>query len=91
MVPSTFKIDKEEWYTYNKSPRPNVHVIAHVDESSYQPGTDIKMGDHPVIWINPGFKAPNVYIFMGHGPELFNNTYYTTIFRNSIFWAAAKH
>jgi type 1 glutamine amidotransferase len=90
-IPSSFIIDKEEWYTYNKSPRPNVHVIASVDESTYTPASDIKMGDHPVIWSNLNFKARNIYIFMGHSPMLFNNIYYTTLFRNSIFWAAGKN
>ena len=33
-VPSPFVIKDEEWYTYDKSPRPNVHVLASVDESS---------------------------------------------------------
>jgi hypothetical protein len=87
-VPATFIIDKDEWYTYDKSPRPHVHVIARVDESSYLPASTIKMGDHPVIWSNPDFAARNVYIFMGHSPELFNNNAYTTLFRNAIFWAA---
>lgn len=90
-IPSSFIIDKEEWYTYNRSPRPDVHVIASVDENSYSPGSDIKMGDHPVIWSNLNFKARNIYIFMGHSPELFTNTSYTTTFRNAIFWAAAKN
>ena len=89
-VPSSFMIDKEEWYTYNRSPRPNVHVIASVDENSYSPDSDIKMGDHPVIWSNTNLKARNIYIFMGHSPALFNNNAYITIFRNAIFWAAAK-
>src|SRR6185369_16899415 len=31
-IPGKFVIEKDEWYTYNKSPRPNVHVIASVDE-----------------------------------------------------------
>jgi type 1 glutamine amidotransferase len=90
-VPSSFIIDKEEWYTYNKSPRPNVHVIASVDESSYNPQQPvIKMGDHPVIWTNEHYKARNIYIFMGHSPDLFNNEVYKTIFKNAIFWAAGK-
>ena len=90
-IPSTFIIDKEEWYTYNRSPRPDVHVIASVDENSYSPGSNIKMGDHPVIWSNLNFKARNIYIFMGHSPELFKNAAYTTIFLSSIFWAAGKN
>lgn len=89
-VPTPFAIKKEEWYTYNKSPRPNVHVIASVDENSYTPDTQIKMGDHPVIWTNEKIKARNVYIFMGHSPELFDNEAYKTLFKNAIFWAAGK-
>ncbi|HVX50164.1 MAG TPA: ThuA domain-containing protein, partial [Chitinophagaceae bacterium] len=89
-LPDSFRIAKDEFYTYNKSPRPNVHVIASVDESSYTPGSNIKMGDHPVIWSNEKMKAKNIYIFMGHSPGLFNNTAYTTLFRNAIFWAASK-
>jgi uncharacterized protein len=89
-VPASFIIAKDEFYTYNKSPRPNVHVIASADESSYSPSSTIKMGDHPVIWSNEKFPARNIYIFMGHSPELFQNKAYTTLFRNAIFWAAGK-
>lgn len=89
-VPASFTINKDEWYTYNKSPRPNVHVIASVDESTYTPDTKVKMGDHPVIWTNEKMKARNIYIFMGHSPELFENKDYTKLFTNAIFWAAGK-
>lgn len=89
-VPPSFIIQQEEWYTYDKSPRANVHVIASVDEASYQPQGNIKMGDHPVIWTNDHYKARNVYIFMGHSPQLFNNRTYTRLFSNAIFWAAGK-
>ena len=89
-VPSSFMIQQEEWYTYDKSPRPNVHVIASVDEASYQPQGNIKMGDHLVIWTNDHYKARNVYIFMGHSPKLFDNPAYTKLFTNAIFWAAGK-
>jgi type 1 glutamine amidotransferase len=88
-VGPSFIVEKEEWYTYDKSPRPNVHVVAHVDESTYVPDTKTKMGgDHPVIWTNEKVKARNVYIFMGHHPELFQNSAFTTIFHNAILWAA---
>jgi uncharacterized protein len=87
-VHSPFVIENEEWYTYDASPRPNVHVLASVDENTYIPSTDIKMGDHPVIWTNEHYKARNIYIFMGHHPELFDNQRFTKIFENAIFWAA---
>jgi len=88
-IPHRFHVAKEEWYTWNKSPRPNVHVLATVDESRYDPDSKIKMGgDHPVVWTNEHFKAPNVYIFMGHSPVLFESDAYKQLFRNAIFWAA---
>jgi hypothetical protein len=87
-MPPGFVVKDEEWYTYNKSPRDSVHVLASVDEHSYSPDTTTKMGDHPVIWSNEHVKARNVYIFMGHHPDLFQNHSFTTIFHNAILWAA---
>ncbi len=90
-VANPFVVEQEEWYKWDKSPRSNVHVLARVDESTYSPDTPIKMGgDHPVIWANEHYKARNLYIFMGHHPELFQNPAFTKIFTNSIFWAAGQ-
>ena len=84
----SFVVKDEEWYTYNKSARSNVHVLARVNEDTYSPDTPIKMGDHPVVWTNEHYKARNIYIQMGHHPELFQNPGFTALFTNSIFWAA---
>ena len=89
-VPTSFWVEQEEWYTYNRSPRPNVQVLASVEESTYSPDTTIKMGDHPVVWTNPKFPARNLYIFMGHSPGLFDNDAYTTLVQNALFWAAGQ-
>jgi type 1 glutamine amidotransferase len=90
-VSPNFTIHNEEWYTWDKSPRPFVHVLATVDEKTYQPDSPIKMhGDHPVIWTNDHVKARNLYIFMGHHPELFENKDYTTMVHNAILWAAHR-
>jgi type 1 glutamine amidotransferase len=89
-IPDSFVIRKEEWYTYNKSPRNKVHVLASVDENSYSPSSKIKMGDHPVVWTNEYYAARNIYIFMGHSPDLLKDTIFTSLFRNAIFWAATK-
>lgn len=89
-VPQQFLVKQEEWYTYDQSPRNNVKVLASVNENSYQPNGNVKMGDHPVVWTNPKYKARNVYIFMGHSPNLFDNPAYVKLFTNAIFWAAGK-
>ncbi|MDH6304906.1 type 1 glutamine amidotransferase [Parabacteroides sp. PF5-5] len=87
-VNKSFVIPDDEWYTFDKNPRPNVHVLATVDESTYQPASDIKMGDHPAVWVNPSKKARNVYFLIGHSSKLFDNKDFTTMFSNSISWTA---
>ncbi len=85
-IPGTFVIEDDEWYTYNTDPRPNVHVLAHVDEASYTIKTNIKMGDHPVIWTNPSKGARNVYFQFGHSKLLFDNPVFVRLLENAIKW-----
>lgn len=85
-VPGTFVIEDDEWYTYNKNPRENVHVLAHVDEASYTIKTDIKMGDHPVIWTHPAKGARNVYFQFGHSKRLFDNPTFIKLLENALEW-----
>jgi len=89
-VSATFTLRGDEWYTFDKSPRPNVQVLANVDEGSYLPQSDIKMGDHPVVWVNGQKKARNVYFLMGHSNRLFESDDFKTMFANAIRWAGSK-
>ncbi len=86
-VPASFLVKEDEWYTYDVSPRrPNIHVLANVDEDSYSISTNIKMSDHPVIWTNTDKKARNVYFQFGHSKSLFNNPSFIKLFENAIRW-----
>lgn len=85
-VQAKFIIREDEWYTYDKSPRPHVQVLASVDEQTYQPASDIKMGDHPVIWTNPAKPARNVYFQIGHSASLFENPNFVRMFLNALLW-----
>jgi type 1 glutamine amidotransferase len=89
-LPAAFTIENDEWYTYDRSPRPDVHVLANVDENSYQPARTVKMGDHPVIWTNPHYKGRNVYFQFGHKADLFQNSAFKTLFLNAIHWASER-
>lgn len=90
-VPSTFVIPDDEWYTYEQNPRPNVHVLAHVDEASYTTKTDILMGDHPVIWTNPAKTARNVYFQFGHSQQLFATPAFIQLLENALHWTLRDH
>lgn len=87
-LPKNFIIPDDEWYTFDKNPRPNVKVLANVDEATYQPATDIKMGDHPVIWSNETKKARNVYFLIGHHANLLKSEEFKKMFANAIMWAS---
>jgi uncharacterized protein len=93
-VPASFPVTTEEWYVWDRSPRARVHVLASVDESTYEfvdaSQRGIRMGDHPVVWTNDKLRSRNLYIFMGHHPNLFANAAYTTLLTNSIMWLATK-
>ncbi|MGA5818062.1 ThuA domain-containing protein [Kitasatospora sp. NPDC094028] len=62
-------IRSDEWYNFRTNPRNTVHVLASVDESSYDPGPD-RMGDHPITWcqeLDGGGRS--WYTAMGHTRE----------------------
>jgi len=75
---------KDEWYEYDRSPRPNVHVLATADESTYKPNKP--MGDHPLVWTNPAFRRM-VYIGIGHDPSVCADPHYRVLLRDAIRWA----
>jgi type 1 glutamine amidotransferase len=89
-LPSHFNLPGEEWYTFDKNPREKVEVLATVDENSYKPATDVKMGDHPVVWTNPKKKAKNIYFLFGHHGGLFEVKEFKQLLGNSITWAVGK-
>jgi len=89
-IPSHFNLPGEEWYTFDRNPRENVDVLATVDENSYRPSSDVKMGDHPVIWSNPRKKAKNVYFLFGHHGGLFESKEFKQLFTNTIQWAVKE-
>jgi type 1 glutamine amidotransferase len=63
---------EEEWYNFRTNPRPNVHVLLSVDESTYdprgysQPGGSPPMGDHPIAWCHPYDGGRAFYTALGH-------------------------
>ncbi|HZZ28272.1 MAG TPA: ThuA domain-containing protein [Pirellulales bacterium] len=84
-LPAQMQIS-DEWYEFNESPRPRVHVLATADESTYKQNKP--MGDHPMIWINEKYRRM-VYIAIGHSASLCDNPDFRSLIRDAILWAAS--
>jgi type 1 glutamine amidotransferase len=85
-LPARFEVS-DEWYEFDKSPRPSVHVLATADESTYKQNKP--MGDHPIIWTNPKFRRM-IYIGIGHDASLWRDDNYFKLVRDAVLWAAQK-
>jgi type 1 glutamine amidotransferase len=85
-LPESFAI-RDEWYEFDKSPRPHVHVLAGADESTYKPKKP--MGDHPMIWTNEKYRRA-LYIGIGHDPTICHDPNFAILMRDAIRWAASK-
>jgi type 1 glutamine amidotransferase len=57
---------EDEWYSFSSSPRRRAHVVASVDERTYDPG-GLRMGaDHPVAWSRRVRRGRAFYTALGH-------------------------
>ena len=81
----------DEWYNFNINPRPNVRVLATVDEKSYNPVgfSGHSMGaDHPIAWCHPYDGGRSVYTAMGHTIESYSEPLYLQHLEGGIEMAA---
>jgi len=76
----------DEWYDFRDNPRPNVHVLTTVDESTYSGGT---MGaDHPTTWCHDFDGGRSWYTALGHTIESFSEANFLHLLLGGITTAA---
>ena len=76
----------DEWYDFQANPRPNVHVLTTVDESTYTGGT---MGaDHPTTWCHDFDGGRAWYTALGHTIESFSEANFLHLLLGGIMTAA---
>jgi uncharacterized protein len=82
----------DEWYTFRANPRPNVNVLATLDESSIKKydNDDWRMGDHPLIWYQEIDGMRSFYTGFGHTHEAFQDDKIIEHIKNAINWAAKR-
>jgi type 1 glutamine amidotransferase len=82
----------DEWYSFEKSPRGKVTVLATLDERTYSPRMfwkDISMGsDHPIMWKHCVGKGRVFYSALGHSAGTYQEPLHLHELENAIAWAA---
>ncbi len=93
-LPAEFE-HEEEWYSWDESPRAlGFQVLLTVDEASYDPTirfmgseTDIRMGDHPIVWWRCVARGRALYTTLGHWGRAYENPAYAKLLENALAWA----
>ena len=82
----------DEWYTFKENPRPNVNVLATLDESSIKKfdNDNFRMGDHPIIWWSEKDGIRSFYTGFGHTHEAFQDKYIIEHITNAVNWAVRR-
>jgi type 1 glutamine amidotransferase len=76
----------DEWYNFDRNPRPDVRVLACLDESSYQGGT---MGaDHPIAWCHTNLGGRACYTALGHTIEAYAEPALRAHLAGAVTWAS---
>ncbi|MEE6283178.1 ThuA domain-containing protein [Georgenia sp. MJ170] len=61
----------DEWYSFRDNPRGDVHVLASLDESTYDAGGNAMGDDHPIAWCHDYDGGRSWYTGGGHTDESF--------------------
>ena len=74
----------DEWYAFRDNPRPRVHVLLTLDETSYEGGM---MGtDHPIAWSHERLGGRSFYTALGHTEESFAEPAFLGHLRGALTW-----
>jgi uncharacterized protein len=85
----------DEWYSFDRNPRDDVHVLISIDESSYDvdnnewfPGINQMMGDHPMVWYQYAGEGRVFQTALGHTEELYSDPLFLEHIKGAIEWTA---
>ncbi|NYI07400.1 ThuA domain-containing protein [Allostreptomyces psammosilenae] len=95
--PSTAHLDAtetktDEWYAYRTNPRDSVHVLATLDEDSYDHGggNNAMGGDHPISWCQEHDGGRAWYTGLGHTKEAWADRDFTASVLGGILTTAGR-
>ena len=88
-------VTTDEWYSFDRDPRPDVHVLISIDESTYNvddnrwfAGVKQRMGDHPLVWYTQNDKGRVFQTELGHTEEMWADPLYRQHLKGAIEWTS---
>ena len=79
----------DEWYNYSANVRGEAHVLATMDETTYEPGGNAMGYDHPISWCRPYDGGRSWTTGMGHfGAHYTQEPAFVQHIIGGIQWAA---
>src|SRR5690625_2040514 len=78
----------DEWYNYTANPRPDVHVLMTLDESTYNPGNGRMGEDHPIAWCHNFEGGRSWYSGAGHTDVSWSDPLWLAHVLAGIEWTA---
>jgi glucose/arabinose dehydrogenase/type 1 glutamine amidotransferase len=80
---------EDEWYDYEPNPRGDVHVLATLDERTYDDaGMDDQWGrDHPIAWCSNVGAGRSFYTGGGDTPDSFDEDAFREHLKGGLLWA----
>ena len=84
-------VRNDEWYNFTAEPRGKVHVLATLDESTYdeQDGS-AAADDHPIAWCTNYDGGRHFYTALGHFGTAWQEPFYRAHILGGIEWAAGE-
>lgn len=91
----------DEFYSFDRNPRPQVRVLLTIDEDSYMPDPNTThlpggtpstgyMGDHPMSWCHDRFRGRAFYTALGHEPQIYLEDWFRRHLLGGILVAARQ-
>jgi len=78
----------DEWYAFDRVPSGHgTRVLARLDEDSYAPPPEQRMGEHPVIWTRCIGRGRVFYSALGHKAGTYAEPLHLRMIDNAIAWA----
>ncbi len=91
--PSTAHLDgrwarADEWYNFSTNVRGDAHVLATMDETTYDPGGNAMGYDHPISWCKPYDGGRAWVTAMGHFGAHYSEPAFMQHIVGGVAWAA---